>query len=577
MTSVSKVKFLILLLLLSVTCRAEFVPADRAAIVASNFLHSNDITSNFVSKRMSLYDHDESNITKANDKAPAHYIFQGEDGKGFVIVAADDACQPILGYSYDGTLSVDGLPDNMKYWLEWVDDQINYARDNNLEPSKEVKKQWAFTKAGNGGKVLETAKWDQGSPYNEKCPMDGDNHSLTGCVATATAIVMRYHKWPQEGKGKTDSYYTKTRNLHVPAMELDHSYNWDRMPLNYSESNKSLFRQVAVLMAEIGAAFKADYTASSTSASYDLNVLYRNFGYSPSMRSISRSNYNNSDWTSMLKRQIDANLPVLYRGEGKNNEGHAFVIDGYQSDYFFHINWGWGGESNGNFSLGSLVPNSTWTFTDDQWAIVDMRPASQTDKIKLSFKDSGIWSYTQKFRKGVSFGLGVSIGNDNMVNFSGDIMLAVTDRNGKIKQVLKEYPNSGSWGLYTYERSLTINEEIKVGDRIRAFYREDEETEWSLITSDSYDIPWEILIAEEYYLHEITSFSYNNDLKEIELITKEYAVVRLYDPEDTEVTELVDRDDTYACIHTDKLVEGQYKIVISTESDSMELLFSIIY
>ena len=208
---------------------------------------------------------------------------------------------------------------------------------------------------------------------------------------------------------------------------------------------------------------------------------------------------------------------------------------------------------------------------------MDMRPASQTDKIKLSFKDSGIWSYTQKFRKGVSFGLGVSIGNDNMVKFSGDIMLAVTDRNGKIKQVLKEYPNSGSWGLYTYERSLTINEEIKVGDRIRAFYKEDEETEWSLITSDSYDIPWEILIAEEYYLHEITSFSYNNDLKEIELITKEYAVVRLYDPEDTEVTELVDRDDTYACIHTDKLVEGQYKIVISTESDSMELLFSIIY
>ena len=137
----------------------------------------------------------------------------------------------------------------------------------------------------------------------------------------------------------------------------------------------------------------------------------------------------------------------------------------------------------------------------------------------------------------------------------------------------------------TYNQFLVVNNtlkdlSIKTRDKIRVLYNswlKDEETEWSLITSDSYDIPWEILIAEEYYLHEITSFTYNNDLKEIELITKEYAVVRLYDPEDTEVTELVDRDDTYACIHTDKLVEGQYKIVISTESDSMELLFSIIY
>ena len=572
-----KVKTLILLLLLSVTCRAEFVPSDRAAIVASNFLHSNDAANSFVNKRMSLYDHDNSNSTKGNNDAPAHYIFQGEDGKGFVIVAADDVCQPILGYSYDGTLSVDGLPDNMKYWLEWIDDQICYARDNNLEPSPEVKKQWEFTKAGTGGPVLETAKWDQVSPYNDKCPKDGNDHSLTGCVATATAIVMRYHKWPKESKGKTESYYTKTKNIYVPAIELGHSYDWDRMPMNCTESNKSSFGQVAVLMAELGAAFKADYTVSSTSASYDINVLYRNFGFSPSMRSISRSNYSNSDWTAMLMNQIDAKLPVLYSGSGKNNEGHAFVIDGYQNSRFFHINWGWGGRDNGYFSLDNMVPNSTYTFNDNHWAIVDMRPASTTDRIKLSFKDIGIWSYTQEFKKGVSFGLGICIGNDNMVMFSGDIMLAVTDRNGNIKQVLKEYPNAGSWGLYTYESSLTINKEIKVGDRIRAFYKEDQDTEWSLITSDSNDIPWEILIAEEYYLHEITSFTFNNDLKEIELVTKDYAVVRLYDPEDKEVTDMVNRDDIYARIPTDKLVEGQYKIVISTKTDSMELKFSVVY
>jgi hypothetical protein len=532
---------------------------------------------------MKLYEVDGIGLTKSANETPEHYIFQGEDGNGFVIVAADDACNPIIAYSFDGALPDGGLPDNMRAWLQWIDDQIRFVRDNKIEASPQVKKQWQFTKAGGAGNVLTTAQWNQIAPYNEKCPDDGADRSLTGCVATATAIVMRYHKWPKEGKGRTEEYYTETKKIKVQSRNLEHSYDWSNMPLDYNNTyTNAQAREVAVLMADIGAAFKADYTSESTSASYNTGVLYRNFGYSSSMRFIARESYGNEEWATILKNEINAKRPVLYSGNSEGNDGHAFVIDGYDNGGFFHINWGWGGDNGKNadgfYSLNYLVPNETYSFNDNQSAIINVKPADENDKIKnwLTFMYRGLYCYSTRFESGVPFNIGINLYNNSDFDFSGDIILAVTDRNGNIKEILKEYNYKSFWGLNT-QQTVVVEGEITVGDRIRAFYKSENETDWSVITSVSGSVPWEILIAKEYYLHEITSFTYDNEHKEVEIKTRKDAVVKLYDPDGNDVTDKIDRYDVYAYFGTDSIKDGRYRIVVTSDSESVELFFSIKY
>ena len=572
----SKTKHLLCLLLLCAVCKAETVSLERAAIVASNFFYSNDNNS-IVNSRMVLYEERHSSSTKSENNVPAHYIFQGEDGKGFVIVAAEDACNPIIGYSFEAVLPPDRLPDNMICWLEGIDDQIRFIRENNIQASAQVQKQWQSTRAGGTGKELKTATWDQGAPYNDRCPMDGNENSLTGCTATATAIVMRYHKWPKNGKGKTESYYTATKRILVPELSLNHPYNWDRMLLEYD--GISSMGEVAVLMADIGAAYKADYTRDCTIASWNLGVLFRNFGYSSSCQSLRRDDYNKNDWVALLKDEINMNRPVLYRGDDRNN-GHVFVIDGYDSKGFFHVNWGWGGDCNGYYSIDGMVPDNYHSYNYGHEAVVNLKPAGENERINnwiMQYYD--LQCNTTQFETGVPFDLFLRINNSSSFDFVGDLLLAVTDRNGVIKEVLKEF----STPVYAYaykelvSRRLKISNEIQVGDRIRAFYRCEGDTEWSLITAGSDDIVWEILIAEEYYLHEITGFSFDNDKKEIVLKTKEGAGVLLYDPDGKDVTDKIVWRDNSAVISTDGMKNGKYKFVVSTDSDSLELSFSVLY
>ncbi len=84
-------------------------------------------------------------------------------------------------------------------------------------------------------KVLETALWYQSDPYNRLCPEVNGALSLTGCTATALAIVMRYHKWPERGTGTLPGYTTVSYGAWVDEVKLGHAYDWDNMPLRYHD------------------------------------------------------------------------------------------------------------------------------------------------------------------------------------------------------------------------------------------------------------------------------------------------------------------------------------------------------
>ena len=333
--------------------------------------------------------------------APSYYIFDENESEkgGFVVVAGDDLAHPVLGWSDNGNYDENDMSPEFAYWMDFLQDQIEQAQDKGVEQSPEVAAEWEQFQSGGDpvsaasqvGPFVQT-KWGQREPYNNMCPLYNGSRSITGCVATAMAQVMNFHKWPAVGTGSTSSYTTSSLKISVPAITLNVAYDWDYMADTYNhyyDSNGTLFwlnnrtqRQndaVATLMYHVGASVKMDYTPSESSAySDDVPTALRNrFGYDTSVDIKHRSkytwiitpswgqvswNYSDSEWEGMLKTEFDAGRPVYYSGRTANYDGggHAFVCDGYNSSNEFHFNWGWNGLYDGWYRTEAMPSEASY-------------------------------------------------------------------------------------------------------------------------------------------------------------------------------------------------------------------------
>ena len=155
---------------------------------------------------------------RAVGEAPAYYVFGCTDSEGFVIVAGDDAVMPVLGYSFDSSFPQTDLPVNLKLWLQGISEEIAEKRrapTYGSTQSNSLAQRWTTVRAGQAVVELETAKWDQANPYNWLCPHIAGKETYTGCTATATAIVMRYHQWPKAGSGTLPGlHYEDSPEIH---------------------------------------------------------------------------------------------------------------------------------------------------------------------------------------------------------------------------------------------------------------------------------------------------------------------------------------------------------------------------
>lgn len=304
--------------------------------------------------------------------APAYHIFNYPDG-GWVIIAGDDCLSPILGYSRTGSFVGGAQSDNIQYWLDGITEVVGYVRSEKLKPTPEVIRMWKFqeygTKAGEPEeKILKTAPWAQERPFNDLCPtMNGESsRAVTGCVATAMAILMRYHSYPEHGTGMIGGYTAETTNTSIAQYSIDdHYYNWSEMPVtpygNGASWSVEQGQQVATLLHDLGVAIKMDYSSNGSGANSALvpYVLATHFGYSKSMEHISRGTVSKEEWFSMIRQQIRQGNPIPYAGHDSNNGGHHFICDGYSAGAdgnMIHINWGWGGTNNGFYTLDLNVP-----------------------------------------------------------------------------------------------------------------------------------------------------------------------------------------------------------------------------
>ena len=289
-------------------------------------------------------------------RAPQHgntdnpfYIFNADNHGGFVIVSADDRTEAILAYAEQGCFETAALPENIREWLAGYAEQIKA-----LGTSEEKSVPRRADKVAVA--PLLTCQWNQGSPYNYWCPMDGDYRSVTGCVATAMAQVMYYHKWPQEAVSALQGYTTYSNQIVLDDLPST-TFSWAEMKDQYDYNETGVAAEaVAELMRYCGQAVQMDYTSSGSGANVSAATMINFFGYSKTAKDVSHRSYGNMDWENLIYNEVYNHRPVLYAGFN-NSGGHQFVIDGYDGKGLFHVNWGWGGSCDGYFVLSVLNPD----------------------------------------------------------------------------------------------------------------------------------------------------------------------------------------------------------------------------
>ena len=337
------------LMLCSSRVIAKVVTENQAAMIAERLI-------NVQGKKLTR----KHQIKAGTSDQSLYYIFTGTDGKGFVIIAADDVARPVLGYSTDAELTPDGeLPIPMEQWLTSIGNQIRQAQENGIQQSADVAEQWRVSSMGNTVVKLQTAQWGQSAPFNNQCPYDQGERSDAGCVPMAYAILMKYYKYPQAGKGNTQAYVTDSEGISVASRNLEHTYDWDNMPLKYisGQYNTTQANNVARLVADIGAALQVNYSSNGTGGLEGRGELFSNFDYYPGTARI-KDLYSAHAWDEMMREELDKGRPIIYSAVNTEGGGHCFMLDGYTDDDYFSVNWGWTGSYNGFFTLDALTPGS---------------------------------------------------------------------------------------------------------------------------------------------------------------------------------------------------------------------------
>ncbi|SED55431.1 Por secretion system C-terminal sorting domain-containing protein [Tenacibaculum sp. MAR_2010_89] len=323
-----------------------------------------------------------------------YYLINFNSG-GFVIVSADDATKPILGYSDKGTFDTSLNTPQMKGLLNayksFVYESAKAQKVNRkkvtksawnkiLNPSKNKSQKRTTTIAPFMDDILYT----QSSGFERFCPSDNDGQAIVGCVATAMSQVMRYWEFPSTGRGQTSYNHRKYGNLSVNFEEQ--TYDWSNMSKTRADNEN------AKLSYHAGVAVKMNYgtSANGGSGAYTsnaLSALKRNFKYNSGASMVYRYRYSDQEWNTLIKEQLNEKRPVLYSGRSKNLQdpnaggaGHLFALDGYdttdQGD-FFHINWGWAGRSNGYFYLTEMVTHGgKYNWIDNNAVMLNLYPTN---------------------------------------------------------------------------------------------------------------------------------------------------------------------------------------------------------
>jgi len=419
-----KLVLTLVLLIILVCCKKSTIPSadeigqvvdhivtmEQAKTIAKRNSRSDNLSRRLVDRQIR-----DIKAIASDGQNPSFYVINYIDS-GFVIVAGDDRLMPVLAFSNSNPFPVEEnqvYPNGLVKWMANVADTINDIRARNAKQDTVLKIVWSNlstlatenissrandpvstmglittplpipTAAGQQATQVITMEpvlsttWGQGIGYNDAlpnmgCPLYSNGKPPTGCIATCTAQIMKFHEWPA-------------------------SFNWAAMPLNYGSGT------TAALMSHIGSSVGMDYDCNGSSAyTQDAATALRNiYNY----KSAAYGNYNHI----VASDELFAGYPIILAGGRKDKwlffnvyaDGHAWVADGvqkinimrsvsyipvddvlgykwqlYASYLYFHMNWGWpasSGNYNGFYGFDNFNPGEN-TFNYNTAMITNIRP-----------------------------------------------------------------------------------------------------------------------------------------------------------------------------------------------------------
>ena len=382
------------------------------------------------------------------------YVFNVADNGGFVIVSNDDATRPILGFSDNGHIDADNMPDNMRAWLQGYADEIAWLQKQPAQSRQSARSRAPRQVGSHSTNAIEPllgeTKWNQGSPYNGLCPKIGNSTCVTGCVATAMAQVMYYTETKADNSSTVTtaaipSYSWNSTTLGPIA--AGSTINWAHMTPTYNNNSTDQAKTaVATLMKFCGYSVGMNYGTGGSSANvYNVAGALKNyFGYNnETTQYVSRSYYSYANWIDLIYNELDQGRPVVYGGQSTGG-GHAFVCDGYKYENntdFFSINWGWGGSSDGYFQLSVLYPyeqgiggsTSTDGYHYGQDAIVGIQKAGYNGTVHNVPSEVNLTIHSISLDKnnvalGGSVQITVNVTNNSNDVYDGELRLVVNGR-----------------------------------------------------------------------------------------------------------------------------------------------------
>ena len=427
-----------LIVLLAMTATAGNVTPEQARWEALSFLRQTSTEGGVAGSRADVPD------VSLSGRIAGLYVFNTTDDRGYVIVSDDDRTTPILGYSRSGRLELDRMPRNMRAWLQGYADEIAWLNKHGLQSSAKTAARRRTSAVKSPIAPLVQTRWNQGSPYNDNCPLYDDvNRAVTGCVATAMAQVLYYHRYA-EMSGGIAAYTTDFCDapcVPVGALEAT-SFDWDNMQMEYDGTETAEQKAaVAQLMQYCGASVGMNYGESSSSNTSEVVTALRDvFGYSTTVQLAIRSLCSYSEWIELIYHELSEGRPVVYGGQSSGG-GHEFVCDGYQGEDFFHINWGWGGMSDNYFKLSALdsdqqgIGGSTSTdgYHYGQDAVIGIQKPDDTGNVAedITFATPNLKansiSCADNIVTGQDIDITINITNKSVRDYSGDIWLGYYD------------------------------------------------------------------------------------------------------------------------------------------------------
>lgn len=439
-------------LLFVVTAFTNILLANADPITKAQAL---SIATKYINNPKLSNDTPKTRSSQANEQ-PAYYIFTNPNDKKFVIISGESKLNELVGYGDKMTENPNDQPPYFKLFLKEYERVVKEVRSKaaTTTPQRPIKRKV---------EPLLTCKWSQYDPFNKYTPLSNGQHTPTGCVATATAQVMFYNKWP---KNRPQDYIASTGD----DAKKSATYWWDEMKNTTNEMRTEHSRQaVGVLMSDIGKAvnMRYYYRGSDSNLQYACNALRDKFDYT--VRYLDKNFLPANDFLNEVMQEISDGYPVLVVGGP-----HAFVYDGYDEQGLIHTNWGWGGENDGYFDINIVTLNvsgfalNSGTFWDD----ISVVFAHPNDGKATPFKD---------IERGLDARTTTSLTIDKTEADRSESFSAKIEKLGSYSSV------KGELGVFTGKVALALyndkNEQVKIFNSTAS-----DQTWASIFTSMSFDV-----------------------------------------------------------------------------------------